>query len=229
MKIAVSQSNYLPWVGYFKLISGVDKFIFYDQVQYTKNDWRNRNRIIVDGRIEWLSIPVKYKFSDRKPIERIRLPESNWQTAHLSRIRKGYKSTSYFEDYFGPLESILVQGHSLLSELNQNLLFALCKSLEIRTSLISSFPFNFNLSPSERLIDVCIANRAQEYVTTPKARNYLNLKLFEKHGIDVTFMNFDSCIKVYNQGLIEFDPHVSIIDLLFRRGVGEARERLLIQ
>ena len=106
MRLAISQSNYIPWIGYFKLIANSDVFIIYDSVQYTKNDWRNRNLIYLDNIPNYLTIPVKYSFREKLAVDQVRLPESDWRVKHLSRIRIAYEGSKYFTSFFPSISGV---------------------------------------------------------------------------------------------------------------------------
>jgi hypothetical protein len=227
MRLAISQSNYLPWIGYFKLISQVDHFIFYDSAQYTKNDWRNRNKIVRNRAIEWLTIPVQYSYSKSLSVSEVLLPDGAWRDLHLKRVDEAYGISRNFELFRPKFASALMDGSKSLSELNHSTVGLVCEFLGINTELDSvNQPNNF-LGRSERLVDLCIRRNAETYVTTPKALNYLNLNLFEDKGIQVEVIDFSSCITPYSQKSNSFDPFVSIIDLIANAKLIEIRNRLL--
>ena len=218
MKLAVTQSNYLPWIGYFKLIHSADVFMFYDQVQYTKNDWRNRNKIIYNGKPHWISIPVSYRFSERKSINQVGLPRTGWALEHLNKIEQSYGKTRHYSKWSLDLIEILNADNSNLSELNIKIITKYMQRLEFKTKIVSTSEFDNNIDKSKRLIDLCIANSCDEYVTTPKALDYLDIEAFEKKEIKISILNFESCLETYEQSSLVFDPYVSFIDVLFRIG-----------
>ena len=225
MRLAISQSNYLPWIGYFKLISKADCFIVYDSVQYTKNDWRNRNKIIVNNSLINLTIHVQYSFTSKKTIDQIKLPETNWHDEHLQLIHQGYRKTNFFS-YYPEIEKIVKTDFEFLSKLNIELISYLCSLLNISTYIYKGAKFNHNLEKSDRIIDKCKDLGAHTYVTSPKAMNYLNLKKFEQEKISVELINYSSCLEFYNQDLPSFIPHVSVLDVLFREGPTKTSLRL---
>ena len=226
MKLAISQSNYLPWIGYFKLVSKVEHFIFYDQVQYTKNDWRNRNTIILNGAPNWLTIPINYRFSDRLPINQVRLPASNWKDEHLEKISSAYEDQNNFSEYFPNLMRIISNDHEFLSELNQEIVRQYAKVFNIRTNFHATHTIDLNLDRNRRIIEACKDFSARTYVCSPKSLNYIDRGLFEKNGIELEIINFDDCLEGYKQNSRIFDPHVSFLDLLFMTGVDGVARRL---
>jgi hypothetical protein len=195
--------------------------MFFDQVQYTKNDWRNRNKIIFNGKPQWISIPISYRFSERKSINQVELPKTGWQAEHLQKIEQSYGTTNHYSKWSIDLTEILNANNSNLSELNIKIITKYMQRLEIKTKIVSTSEIENNIDKSKRLIDLCIANSCDEYLTTPKALDYLNTEAFEKNGIKVSILNFESCLETYEQSSRVFDPYVSFIDVLFRTGPEE--------
>src|SRR5690349_21530552 len=127
-KVVVLQSNYIPWKGYFDLIHDADCFVFYDDVQYTKNDWRNRNRIIMPGGPKWLTIPTG--IDAHRLICEVELPDASWQGRHWETIRQSYRRAPYFKHYRPFFEEIyLGREWRTLSELNQHLIRQITRDL----------------------------------------------------------------------------------------------------
>ena len=226
MRLAISQSNYLPWSGYFKLISNADTFIFYDSVQYTKNDWRNRNKIILNGQAKYLTIPVRYSYSSRLSLNQIKLPDTEWQNQHLNIINMAYGKSKYFELIFPKLEDIIKSEINMLSNLNVKIITYFCEILNITTKLIDQNNFNFNLEKSDRILSKCKEFNADTYITTPKALTYLNIEKFKSENIDIEIVDFDSCLENYDQNSLMFNPYVSILDVLFNEGPKFSAKRL---
>jgi len=226
MRLAISQSNYLPWIGYFKLIAKVDNFVFYDQVQYTKNDWRNRNRIMLHGTARWITIPVRYRFSDCLSINQIRLPAGNWREEHLERISDAYSDQNDFNLHFASLKNIISADYQYLSQLNQKIIKYYANLFEVRTNFHTSHTINLKLDRNQRIIETCKDFSADTYVCSPKSLNYLDQALFEKNGIKVEVIDYDNCLSAYRQNSNAFDPFVSFIDVLFMTGMREIKSRL---
>ena len=226
MRLAISQSNYIPWIGYFKLIANSDVFIIYDSVQYTKNDWRNRNLIYLDNIPHYLTIPVKYSFREKLAVDQVRLPESDWRVKHLSRIRIAYEGSKYFTSFFPQIEKIINSKTIFLSDLNYKLIYFICSELNISTRLVRNEKFDYKLDKSQRIIDKCKELSVSTYLTTPKAINYLNFEKFRKENIEVEIIDFNSCLQKYDQKSTIFNPFVSILDLLFLEGPINSKNRL---
>jgi hypothetical protein len=218
--IAVLQSNYLPWKGYFDIIHDVDEFIFYDEVQYTKNDWRNRNRIYAPSGLRWLTLPCGYDLS--RSIDQVQLKnELGWAADHLNKLREAYRKAPFFRQYIGFFESVYLERTWIhLSELNQFLIRAIAKDfLGIDTVFSDSRAYGAQGDRKERLLNLLTAAGAERYVSGPSARSYIAEQDFAARGIRVTWKDYAG-YPAYPQGRTPFEHNVSIVDLLFN--VGEA-------
>lgn len=215
-KIAILQSNYIPWKGYFDLIAAVDEFILYDDMQFTKNDWRNRNKIKTPKGLEWLSIPVGSDISRR--IRDVQLPNNGWQQKHLKTLEINYGRTAFFEEIFNLLKPIyLNQQISTLTELNRALIQAVCDYLNITTKISYSWDYTLGEGKSERLVSLCQQAGATEYISGPAAKDYLDEAMFNKHSIQVCWFDY-SGYRVYPQLWGAFEHGVSVLDLMFNCG-----------
>lgn len=226
-RIAISQSNYVPWKGYFDLIQSVDQFVLYDEVQYTRRDWRNRNRIRTPQGLSWLTIPVLVKGKYVQTIEDTAVSDPTWSKRHWASICHSYSRGQYFDEYSKPLRTYL-EGSTpdRLSQINRDLLEIVMGILRITTPLTwsSEFPV-VSAGKSARLVSICQATEATTYVSGPAARGYLDVSLFEKDGIAVEWFNYDGYPE-YQQLHSPFVHEVSIIDLVLNTGP-EARDYLL--
>jgi len=218
-KIAISQSNYIPWKGYFDLINSVDEFILYDDVQYTKRDWRNRNKIMTPQGPKWLSIPVEVKGKYFQSVRETMVADSMWPNKHWKSIQQNYSSTSGF-DHYGELFAnvYLNQTETHLSKINFQFIKVVCDILEIPTKITFSMDYHFERSEkNQQLIELCRQAEADVYFSGPAAKDYMEIDTFNKHGIEVTFFDY-SDYPVYNQLYSPFEHSVSILDLLFCEG-----------
>ena len=221
-RVAIVQSNYIPWKGYFDLIGSVDEFIFYDDVQYTRRDWRNRNKIKTAGGLQWLTVPVSAKGRYHQTIRETALDGDRWVEKHLRSISQGYAQTPHFEEVSALLSPVYRRGHTLLWKLNHELIAAVCGYLGIRTLLTDCQDYRPEGNPSERLASLCRQAGADEYVSGPAARTYLDEGVFRALGIGVRWFDY-SGYPEYPQQWGPFEHHVSVIDLLFNCGPGSAR------
>lgn len=212
MKAVILQSNYVPWKGYFDLINSCDVFCFYDEVQYTKNDWRNRNKLADKNGAYWLTIPIP-KEAVKQKISEVILPTSNWREQHLATIKNTYKRSPNFSSFFPVLESNFSSNSLTLSEFNQVLIQDICNYIGIKSKIIDSKSFQLSDGKVERLLGLLKQMKATEYISGPAGKNYLesNLRFFESEGIGVEFKSYDG-YKTYPQNSPAFNHFVSIID-----------------
>jgi hypothetical protein len=217
-KVAILQSNYIPWKGYFDLIAYVDEFIIYDEVQYTKNDWRNRNQIKTPTGLQWLTVPVKTKHCSKQKVSEASIANKQWQIKHWTSLENNYASSSFFKEIYCWLKPLFLERtYSFISEVNRVFIEAICSFLKINTKISCSSNFNLIGEKSERLANICQESGATEYVSGPSAKNYIDLDVFNKNNIHITWFNYDS-YQQYPQLWGEFRHEVSILDLLFNCG-----------
>jgi len=216
--IAVVQSNYIPWRGYFDLINSVDEFILYDDVQYTIRDWRNRNIIKTSSGPLWLTIPVEVKGKYFQKIKDTRISDSTWRRRHWATIVHSYSRAKYFPVQKELFEELYLQADDkLLSHINYRFIVAICRILGIRTTISWSMDYDLIGDKTERLVHLCQQAGATAYVSGPSAKAYLNEGLFRSEGIAVSYMDY-SGYREYPQLYPPFQSQVSIVDLIFNEG-----------
>jgi hypothetical protein len=216
-RIAIVQSNYIPWKGYFDVIASVDEFILYDDVQFTKNDWRNRNKVKSAQGVEWLSIPVGQNIKRR--ICDVVLMQNDWQEKHWKTLSTNYGRAPFFREVAGVIEP-LYRGnnkYTTLSEVNRTYIQAICNYLDIKTKISCSSDFDLVDGRIERLIDLCKQTRAGTYVSGPSAKKYLDHSQFASASIDLAWFDYEGYPE-YPQMWGGFEHRVSILDLLFNCG-----------
>lgn len=216
MKVGIIQSNFLPWRGYFDFIREVDLFILHDDLQYTKSDWRNRNKIKTPRGSEWITVPVNYKRTSQL-IEETTIDYSTpWAQKMLNRIKDAYHRAPHFDVYFRELSDLLLEPAASISELNARLVHWACRHLRIDTPIRFSREFHPRGAKTERLIGILKQVRADAYLSGPAAQTYLIPELFEREGIKLEYKKYDYA--EYHQLYPPFDSFVSIIDLFFMMG-----------
>lgn len=216
-KIAILQSNYIPWKGYFDLINMVDEFIIFDQVQYTKNDWRNRNQIKTKQGIQWLTIPVRHKESDQKIVD-TKVSDLKWNTKHWRTIQQSYSKAPYFKEYKDIFEEFYLNNtEEYLSQINFQLIKIINKILGIKTVIKWSSDFDLVEGQTEKLLGICKQAGADIYLSGPAAKDYFDEKLADQEGIQVEWMDY-SGYPEYNQLHEPFEHGVTIFDLIFNEG-----------
>ncbi len=219
VKVAILQSSYIPWKGYFDQINSCDHFVLYDDVQYTKRDWRNRNIIKTEHGPCWLSIPVKVKGRYLQKICQTEILDRDWANKHFQTIKHNYRKARYYQDYASELEELYSQAASLqmLSEVNHLFLTQICKWLNIQTPLRWSHEFQLAEGKNERLLEISKQLGATIYLSGPAAKDYLDISCFEKEGIKVEWADY-SVYPQYTQLYPPFDHKVSVLDLIVNEG-----------
>lgn len=216
-KVAIVQSNYIPWKGYFDLINSVDEFILYDDMQYTRRDWRNRNKIKTKNGIMWLTIPVQVKGKYYQKIRETIISDPQWNRTHWQSISHNYFHAKYFCEYKEIFENLYSCQQSMLSQINYHFITEVCKILGISTQISWSMNYKLIEGKTERLVDLCKQAGATEYISGPAAKTYMNDELFRSEGIKLRYMDY-SKYPEYNQLFPPFEHGVSIIDLIFNEG-----------
>lgn len=222
-KVAILQSNYIPWKGYFDLIDSVDAFMLFDEVQYTRRDWRNRNKIKTAQGLTWLTVPVEVKGRYHQTINETRIAETDWATAHWRAIEGSYRRAPHFDreaEWIAPLYAAPPEVG--LSRLNERFLRAICSRLGIGTTLLRCEDYRLLDNRSERLADLCAQAGGDTYVSGPAARVYLDPAPFTERGITVEWFDYAGYPE-YPQLWGGFEHGVSVIDLLFNCGPDAAQ------
>ena len=217
-RVAIVQSSYIPWKGYFDLIRSVDEFILFDDVQYTKRDWRNRNQIKTPQGLAWLTIPVRVKGRYSQRINETVISDPRWAGEHWKAITQSYARAPYFREYHQFFEGLhLSCGEEKLSQINFRFLKEICGFLGIRTPIRWSSDYRLEEGRTERLVCLCRQVGATEYLSGPTAKEYIQPELFERAGIRLSFVDY-SGYPEYHQLYPPFAHQVSIIDLIFNEG-----------
>jgi WbqC-like protein family len=214
-KVAILQSNYIPWKGYFDMIAAVDEFILYDDVQFTKNDWRNRNKIKTPQGVQWLTVPVG---NDIKRRIRDVTIDAKWQVKHWKSLESNYGRAPHFDEIAAWVEPLYaVQSFGYLSQLNRHFIEAICNYLGIKTTITNSWDYSLRDGKTERVADLCAKAGGTEYISGPSAMDYIEESVFIEMGIKLTWFDYAGYPK-YPQLWGEFTHGVTVLDLLFNCG-----------
>lgn len=216
-RVAIVQSNYIPWKGYFDLIASVDEFILYDAAQYTHRDWRNRNKIKTPIGTRWLTVPVRTKGLDRPSIRAVQIDGTEWARAHWRAIKSNYARAPYFNEFNSAFEHIYSTAPSSLSTLNAVLIRSVCELIGIKTRISCDQDYRFVEGKSSRAADLCVEIGATTYVSGPAAKDYLDESVLGSRGVAVEWFDYGGYPE-YPQLWGEFVHEVSILDLLFNCG-----------
>ncbi len=214
----ITQSNYIPWRGYFDAIRQADVFIFYDDMQYTRRDWRNRNKIKTPKGLEWLTIAVQVKDKFEQKIKETKVVSEDWGAAHWQTIRQNYSKAPFFKEYKDFFEDLYHRNWGpYLSEINIGFASEIMGLLGINTPIMRSSDFSLVEGKTERLVDLCQKVGATRYLSGPAAKDYMDLDAFSKVGIGVGFFDYSGYAE-YPQLYGDFRGDVSIVDLIFNVG-----------
>ena len=218
MIIGILQPGYLPWLGFFEQMYRSNIFVIYDDVQYDKEGWRNRNRIKTANGVQWLTVPVLVRFSDHPLIADIRINnEVNWRKKHLSSIKQNYGRAPFFRDYIHLFEEAYSRDWEFLIDLDLYFIMKLAECLGMgEKRIVRSSALPVNGDRTERLIQLCKHFGAETFYEGAAGRNYIDKGVFLERGIRVEFQDYEH--PVYHQLYGEFIPYLSLIDLLFNHG-----------
>lgn len=217
MKTAILQSNYMPWKGYFDIINSVDVFIFHDDLQYTKNDWRNRNKIKTPNGLQWITVPCGS--NEKRLICEVELGDHSWQKRHWRLICENYSKAPFFDDYKEFFEQFyLGQKWTNLSEMNQHCIQQISRELlGITTTFDDSRKYGLKERKGHRVMELLQKVQSTHYVSGPAAKGYLSEEAFKKIGIKIEWADY-SALQCYPQFYPPFEHSVSIIDTIFHTG-----------
>ena len=217
-RVAILQSSYVPWKGYFDLIRQVDEFILYDDAQFTRRDWRNRNQIKTKDGPLWLTIPVHVKGRFTQAIKDVTISDSGWGAKHFKTIAAAYARAPYFREYRDLIEELYRGAASLrLSDVNRRFIEAFAQLLGIHTKITWSMDYVLPEGRVERLVALCRQAGAYAYLSGPAAKDYIDPMQFTDAGIELSYIDY-SGYREYPQLYPPFTHHVSVIDLIFNVG-----------
>ena len=214
----ITQSNYIPWKGYFDSIAKVDTFVVYDDMQYTKRDWRNRNLIKTPQGLKWLTIPVNVSGKFFQKINETEVSDNSWPKSHLDIIKQNYSKAPCYREVWPWIQELFHGCNSTnLSEINQYFIRSFMAFLGIRTSVRNSSEFVLNEEKTMRLVDICADLKATDYYSGPAAKAYMQEEFFEEKGVQVHYFDY-SGYSEYPQLHPPFEHGVSILDMFFNLG-----------
>lgn len=216
-RVAVLQSNYLPWKGYFDIIHNVDLFIFYDEVQFTKNDWRNRNLLIMNGEPRWLTVPVGDNINRR--IIDVKMKDARWQRKHYNSLQIHYGGSPFWHKYKDFFSYVYLERRwEYLYEINRYIIIHIAKDfLGLNTQFADSRDYNSRGVRGEKLLSLLQDADTEVYVSGPAAKSYIDEEKYENVGIKIIWQDYNH-YPVYPQHSKRFVHGVSIVDLLCNCG-----------
>lgn len=216
-KVAILQSNYIPWKGVFDMINQVDIFVFFEDVDYTNRDWRTRNKIRTNDGLKWLTVPVKKMPRGTKIFDIKISNDGKWQKKHKSTISQSYSKAKYFQDYKWILDDIYDKEWDSLSDFNIYTTKLICKLLSIDCEFVNSKDIESSGFKDDKLISICKSLSANYYLSGPSAKDYIDDKKFENEKIELAYIDYNGYLE-YEQVQNDFEHYVSILDLIFNCG-----------
>ena len=214
--VAIHQPQFLPWLGYFDKLARSDVFCLLDTVQYKKNEFQNRNRIKTSNGWQWLTVPVTYRFPQR--IYEVGINHTvDWQRKHLQALKTHYCKAPFFDSYIGKFEEFYRQPFDLLTEINGTCILLLMELLGLERKLVLSSSLQLEIDdPTLRLVKICQALEGDVYLSGRDGANYMDLDTFHSHRLEIVFQDFNQ--PEYPQCYGQFEPNLSVVDLLFNCG-----------
>lgn len=218
MRIAIIQSCYIPWKGFFDLIGRCDEYVIYDSAQFSKGRWHNRNRIKTAAGPKWLTIPVATAGRLTQAIDEVQISEP-WADRHWQSIKLSYNRAPFFDDFESLVKSWYERAEKLelLTEINTVFLVGIAQFLGLKTRIVNDRAYRPEGDRMERLLQIVGAAGADQYLSGPSAREYFDEEMFAKAGISTKWMSYGG-YQEYPQLHGAFDHQVTILDLLFNVG-----------
>ena len=222
MIVGIHQPNYLPWGGYFYKILMSDVFVFLDDAQYTKNSLINRNRIKTSSGVAWLTVPVNASISNR--INEVEFSGQLWKNKHMKTIEMNYKKAPYYQMYSDGLYSIISSETNKLAEMNMKIICYICSLLGATCKFLLSSDMNLKTLSDDRLIEIVKTVKGTTYLSGRGGQNYQSEEKFVNNRINLQYTEYKQT--EYPQRWGDYEPNLSIIDILFNCG-SETRELIL--
>jgi hypothetical protein len=227
MRIAIMQPYLFPYLGYFQLINAVDTFVFYDDVNFIKRGWINRNQILVDNKAALFTVPLK-KISQNKLINEIEIAiDEKWISQFFTTLEQNYKNAPYFEETFLILKNVFGKKQTKISSLAIESTLQVSNYLQLKTQFeISSIKYSSSMGKekAERLIDICKEKEVKHYINPSGGKELYQKDTFIKEGITLSFM--DNNLLPYTQFGNQFIKGLSMIDVLMFNSVEETNKLL---
>lgn len=218
MKVSINQPAYIPWLGYFERIDYADVHIVLDHVQFEKNSFTNRNKIISNQGPQWLTIPISKGVNGEATINKVQVSNHRWIKNHLKSIVQNYSKAPYFDQYFDLFKSLLESKKDSLNflEIIESINLKILELLEINTPIIYSNDLNIKTKKSTLILDICKSQNATQYISGINGKDYLELDIFRANDISIIYQSYQH--PLYGQKGDKFTSYLSVLDLLFYQG-----------
>ena len=230
MIITIHQPEHLPWLGFFNKISKAEKYVILDSVQYEKNYFQNRNKILGTNGVQWIGIPVVNTKHMEGSIATTLIASDpkniKWKEKYLQTIKQSYGKYEYFNEVYPLLEDALNTDSKYFCDINISIIKNFCSALDIHPEFVRSSDLNVSGLKSNLILDICMKTNADVYIAGPSGRDYLDMKSFSDNGIVVKFNDFNH--PTYPQKRTdEFISHLSALDLFMNVGFKEAKKIMM--
>ena len=217
MLVAIHQPEHMPWLGFFEKLLRADLFVLLDDVQFSKGDFQNRNRVKGQGGAQWLTVPVAHRLGQK--INEVETAGDAWRAKHWKTLRSCYARAAHFETYAGEFEEFYARPRAKLSEVNVEAIRMLARAFGVGKEFVFSSTLGAGGQKSELVLNICKAVGATHYYSGRAGSTYLDAEAFRRAGIDVVVQEFKH--PTYEQLFMKeqgFVPNLSAVDLLFNRG-----------
>lgn len=224
MRLAIHQPEHLPWLGFFNKMSMADVYVILDNVQYVKGNYQNRNRIMGTNGPQWINVPVNNKGRLESTILDMTFADEtnpNWRKKYLNTIYCSYHKYPYFEEIYSYFEKIMDKNYKYLYDFNVDMIYYFANLLKIHPQFIRASELEVQGKKSDLVLSICKELKADIYISGEGGRHYMHLEDFKNAGIDVVFQKYIHPVYLQKTGK-EFEPYMSIIDLLFNVGPEKA-------
>lgn len=227
MILTIHQPEHLPWLGYFNKMAKAEKYVILDSVQFEKNYFQNRNKIIGSNGVQWLAIPVQMKGHMSNTISTTKIAgDERWKKKYLNTIQMSYSKHPFFKEVFPVVEKAINIETNLIADINISIIMAFADKMDMHPEFVRSSNLNIQGLKSDLILDICKATNASMYIAGPSGRDYLDIQSFKEAGIEVKFNDYNHP-KYPQRKTKEFVPYLSSLDLFMNCGFEEGREVIM--
>ncbi len=230
MILTIHQPEHLPWLGFFNKMSKAEVFVFLDSVQFRKNYFQNRNKILGSNGVQWINVPTSVKGHMDSDLAHTEIDtgraNAKWKMKYLRTIQMSYSKHPYFKDVYPTLEEAILTETPYLCDINIAIIKNFAEKLDLHPQFVRSSKLNLSSAKSDLIFDICKEMKADVYIAGPSGRNYLNIEHFLNAGIIVKYNDYIH--PVYPQRKTEqFESKLSAIDLFMNCGWNEGKNVLM--
>ena len=227
MILTIHQPEHLPWLGYFNKMAKAEKYVILDSVQFEKNYFQNRNKIIGSNGVQWLAIPVQMKGHMSNTISTTKIAgDERWKKKYLNTIQMSYSKHPFFKEVFPVVEKAINIETTLIADINISIFMAFADKMDMHPEFVRSSNLNIQGLKSDLILDICKATNASMYIAGPSGRDYLDMESFKEAGIEVKFNDYNHP-KYPQRKTKDFVPYLSSLDLFMNCGFEEGREVIM--